>query len=181
MALAETDEIMKSLDVGDNFPSYILDMNLSGSLSSITDVSEDLSRELKENPAHCAVAVESSLQEGKAHVEVKIVSERDQTYRLAVFVVEDGIVSPQTLTTGINDSYVHNHVVRKVVSSSFRDDRIGRLTFGEEASRSYTVELSDMWNIENTYLYALAINEDGIVNNMNICCINGGESPYIFK
>lgn len=181
MALAETDEIMKSLDVGDNFPSYILDMNLNGSLSSITDVSEDLSRELKENPAHCAVAVESSLQEGKAHVEVKIVSERDQTYRLAVFVVEDGIVSPQTLPTGTSATYVHDHVVRKIVSSSFRGDRVGRLSYGEEMSKSYTIELSDGWNIENTYLYALAINEDGIVNNMNICSINGGNSPYIPK
>ncbi len=181
MALSQTGEIMSSMKIGQNFPSYLLDMNLNGSLSSITEVSEHLSRELKENPAHCAVAVASSLEDGKAHVEVKIISERDQTYRLAVFVVEDGIVSPQTLPTGTNATYVHDHVVRKIVSSSFRGDRVGRLSYGEEMSKSYTIELSDVWNIENTYLYALAINEDGIVNNMNICSINGGNSSYILK
>ena len=181
MSIPEASAIMNALGIGDEFPSYALNMNLHGSLSDILFVSDDLRKDALENPVHCGVACSSRIVGNEANVEIKVISEREQVYRVAVFVVEDGIVAAQTLPSGVNENYVHDHVVRRVVSSTFRGDRIGEIPHGKEASVTYNVALSGDWKIENTYIYALAVNESGCVNNMNICSIDGGNSPYRLK
>jgi hypothetical protein len=52
-------------------------------------------------------------------------------------------------------------------------DRIGDIKAGAEASKDYVFDFNQDWNEANTYVYALAIDSEGFVNNMNICSIKG--------
>lgn len=186
MAIGLTDQIRSGCGVKAGYPSYIIEMRADGPLTGDTyelkdSFRRDLAKTDSENPAHCGVAVSSTVSGNKASIEVKVASEKDDAYRVAVFVVENGIVSPQNVSSIVDDDYVHDHVVRKMVSSSYLGDRLGNIARGDEAAKTFEAELSSQWNIENTYVYALAINGKGYVNNMNICRIDGGESSYLLK
>jgi hypothetical protein len=52
---------------------------------------------------------------------------------------------------------------------------------GEEAEGSWTFDVDPAWNLQNTEIYALAIDSNGYVNNMNVCQIDGGDSGYDTK
>ena len=186
MALDETEQIRKACEVKDGYPSFLIEMHVSGPLTGETYEQEDAFRkELMKvdeaNPAHCGVAVSSVVSDSEAEVKVKVISEKEDNYRVSVFVVENGIVSGQNVASVVDEDYVHDHVVRRVLSSSYRGDRLGALASGQEKEISFKTQLSDLWNIDNTYVYALVLNGNGRVNNMNICKINGGDSPYLIK
>ena len=55
---------------------------------------------------------------------------------------------------------------------------MGRIAPGAVKSRTYEVSLDAAWNLANTYVYALAIDADGDVNNMQVCLLNGGSADY---
>ena len=57
----------------------------------------------------------------------------------------------------------------------------GSIPSGSEAVKTWSVEIDDSWVLENTYIYALALNADGYVNNMNVCAIAGGNSGFDLK
>ena len=125
----------------------------------------------------------------KAEVTVNVKSELSSQYRVIVLVVENKVEGWQKTTTYPEgkDDYIHNHVVRKVVTSygtTFTGEKItdsGSISSGDEASKTWSVELDEEWNLENTEIYALALDSDGYVNNMNLCDIDGGDSGYDLK
>jgi hypothetical protein len=57
---------------------------------------------------------------------------------------------------------------------------VGDVKAGEEASKEYVFDVDAAWNLDNTYIYALAVDYQGFVNNMNRCGING-RSDYNLK
>ena len=79
------------------------------------------------------------------------------------------------------------HVVRQVVttySGTFTGEKLtddGRIAAGTEVSKKWTVDVDRRWVLENTEIYALVLDADGYVNNMNICHIDGGDSGYDLK
>ena len=105
-----------------------------------------------------------------------------------VLVVQDGITGYQKHGTyGELDDYVHNHVVRQVVTAytdTFTGEKLtgdGVILSGEEASKTWALEIDSRWVLENTSVYALALDRNGYVNNMNVCQIDGGDSGYDLK
>ena len=190
LAIAETQALFKMFK-GLAYPSYVTDLRDSGLLTSdgIGDFRPSLERSLNEFPAHCGVAVSSAVDGNEAEVTVKLTSELTSEYRVVLLVVQDRIKGWQktTLYPEGEPDYVHNHVVRKVVTTyvgTFTGEKItsdGRIAAGVEASRTWTVELDTRWVLENTGVYALALDENGYVNNMNLCAIDGGDSGYDLK
>lgn len=173
-------------------PSFAVDLRDSGVLSS--DGSQAfapaLMNSFNESVTHCGVAVSSSLNADKtqAEIEVKIASELASEYRAVVLVVQNNIVGYQKHGTyGELNDYIHNHVVRKVVTSyttTFTGEKLtesGVIEAGKEASKTWTVDLDKAWNLEKTQIFALALDPDGYVNNMNLCDIDGGDSGYDLK
>ena len=79
-----------------------------------------------------------------------------------------------------HDNYTHRHVVREIVSATYRGDRIGNstVTAGAEVEKTYEIEIDEVWNLENTYIYVIAIDAEGNANNLNYCLLNGGVSDY---
>jgi hypothetical protein len=69
-------------------------------------------------------------------------------------------------------------------AGTFAGERItedGRIASGDEASKSWTIQVDKRWVLENTQIYALALDQNGYVNNMNVCALCGGDSGYDLK
>lgn len=177
-----TDRIMTDMNlISFGFPSFLLDMKIGGTLAEGSNLSNDLKQIAEDYPTYCGVALSSAVADGKATVNAKLFSEFDTTWRLAAFVVENKIKYYQMDGMQRKENATHNHVVRQIVSASYRGDRLGQVAADAEASKEYVFDIDPVWNLENTYIYVLAIDAEGVVNNMNYCLLNGGESEYILK
>jgi hypothetical protein len=177
-----TDRIMTDMNlISFGFPSFLLDMKIGGTLAEGSYLSNDLKQIAEDYPTYCGVALSSAVADGKATVNAKLFSEFDTTWRLAAFVVENKIKYYQMDGMQRKENATHNHVVRQIVSASYRGDRLGQVAADAEASKEYVFDIDPVWNLENTFIYVLAIDAEGVVNNMNYCLLNGGESDYITK
>lgn len=181
LAIEATDKIMMDMNVTSlGFPSYVVDMHYGGSLVEGVNLKEHLYEAMEDNPAYCGVAVSSELTDGNASVVVKIHSEIDAVWRCGVYVVEDKVKYYQKDGMKEHENYTHRHVVREIVSATYRGDRIGNGTAaaGTEVEKTYDVKVDQAWNLENTYIYVIAIDANGYANNLNYCLLNGGVSDY---
>lgn len=181
LAIEATDKIMMDMNVTSlGFPSYVVDMHYGGSLVEGVNLKEHLYEAMEDNPAYCGVAVSSELTDGNASVVVKIHSEIDAVWRCGVYVVEDKVKYYQKDGMKEHENYTHRHVVREIVSATYRGDRIGNGTAaaGTEVEKTYDIKVDQAWNLENTYIYVIAIDANGYANNLNYCLLNGGVSDY---
>lgn len=143
-----------------------------------------------EYPVYCGVAVSSSVSaDGSvAEITVKVRSEYTNPFSVVVAVVQDRIVGMQktSMFPEGQDDYIHNHVVRTVVtpySGTFTGEKMtedGFIHSGDEAVRTFTVPVDDRWVLDDTMVYALALDHEGCVNNMNVCQMAGGNSGYAY-
>lgn len=192
LAIPATQDLFK-LFTGLAYPSFTTDFRESGVLTSdgISLLQPSLMASFNDYPAHCGVAVSSVLNADatQAEVTVKVTSELTSEYRVVVLVVQDKIKGYQktpTYSEGQSD-YNHSHVVRQVVTSysgrfaGEKFDAEGIIASGEEKTKTWTVDIDSKWVLDNTEIYALAIDSDGYVNNMNVCHIDGGDSGYDLK
>lgn len=177
-----TDRIMIDMNlVSFGFPSFLLDLKVGGTLAEGSTLSRDINQLVEDYPTYCGIKVSSSVADGKATVKATLFSEFDTTWRMAAFVVENKIKYYQMDGMQKKEDATHNHVVRQIISSSYRGDRIGQVAAEAELSKEYVFDIDSAWNLDNTYIYILAIDPDGVVNNMNYCLLGGGESDYILK
>lgn len=201
-AIAETQDVFKlcsSLFAADlAYPAFATDLRVVGVLTgeSVSTFRPSIESAFTEYLPHCGAAVASVMNEDKtsAEVTVKVASEQTSEYRVIVLVVQDKIIGWQITNypdpdepDGGTNSYNHRHVVRKVVTTyagTFTGEKLtsdGKIAAGEEASKTWTVDVAQEWVLENTEIYALVLDSEGFVNNMNVCAIDGGDSGYDIK
>lgn len=165
----------------DATPAAVIDMRKGCSLhqGNREAAKNEINASMKEYPAHCGVCV-SSVMKGtsKSGVTVKLKSEKTSDYYLAVYVVEDGIKGHQLDGSLSYDDYYHQFVERKLVSRTVFGDALGTVASGTEKIMEYAVDIDPAWNLGKTYVYALALDADGYVNNMQVCLVDGGDSGY---
>lgn len=197
LAIPATQDVYKLCDALTKeslaYPSFCVDFHTAGILAedSIGEFIPAIKASHELYPAHCGVAVSSQLNADKtqATVTASIASELTSDYRMIILVIENKIEGWQktTLYPEGQDDYIHSHVVRKVVtsySSTFTGEKLtdsAQIKAGEEASKTWTVDLDSAWVPENTMIYAIALDKDGHANNMNVCAIDGGDSGYDLK
>lgn len=192
LAIAQTQDLIK-LFKGLAYPSFVTDLRTAGVLTDdgVAGFRPSIEASFTEYLPHCGVAVSSAIsQDGaKADVTVKVTSEKTSQYRVVVLVVQDQIKGWQKTTTYPegDDDYLHRHVVRKVITGyerTFTGEKLGddgRIPAGEETSKTWSVDVESRWNLGKTSIYALVLDENGYVNNMNVCAIDGGDSGYDYK
>lgn len=169
---------LKSVFGWTEYPSYVTDMRDCGSLSG-SGCRMSIEKSLYETVTHSGVAVSCAGDGGKYKATAKLFSESPMEYRMAAYLVEDKVIAEQTVSGNVKDEdYVHRHVVRKMLSSSVSGDALGAVDEGEEVTRSYEFELDPSWNVQNMTVAVLAIDNQGYVNNMNLCAVNGGNADY---
>jgi len=66
-----------------------------------------------------------------------------------IYVVENGITSRQSSTSGIIDNYVNNHVLRAGLNGTWGEDLGGNLKQGDKITDSVTTTLAADWVAEN--------------------------------
>lgn len=175
MGIGLANEMMTDFNITEN-PYYLTDLRDKGGVSSNEEKSayrRSIMNSTDNYPAHVGVALRCvAPQQGGSEyeVEVSLLSERNDFYRVALFVAEDGIVAEQNVD-GTYKSYTHNHVVRKMLSASYRGDNIGAIAAEQSVSKTYTFEMPSEWVPERCKIYALAIDEAGFVNNLGVCCV----------
>ena len=165
-------------------PYAVVDMREGMSLEqgARDKAKEAITASTKKYPAHCAVAVSSVKNaQGNASVEVKLYSEKAVEYYLAVYVVEDGIKGYQKDGSLEYQDYYHQFVTRKMVSQTVYGDKVGKVQASEEKTMNYNVAVDADWNLANTYIYALAMDANGYVNNMQVCLLDGDSAGYEYK
>lgn len=191
LAIAATQDVIRMFS-GLAYPSFVVDMRPqhAGLLTSdgIGDFQPAVKASAEEYPTHCGVAVSSVVSDGVAKISARIASEFTTEYRMIILVVQDRIKGYQKHSDyGELSDYSHRHVVRKVVTSyekTFTGEKLtddGIVSAGETAEKQWNVEIDDRWVLENTEIYALALDANGYVNNMNVCAINGGDSGFDLK
>lgn len=91
------------------------------------------------------------------NVKVTFIGSQSGNYKLAVYLVENGIVAPQLLPDDTRDaSYVHHNVLRKAISFNMGDALVsGTIADGSEYSKSYTTPIDVAW--DNSNLKAICI------------------------
>ena len=179
MAFPQEDEIAKDMKV-QGYPSASVDMRQTLSLTNEQSLLDPaIEAAFGEYAAHCGVAVKSDYDEsaGSAEITVELASELTSTYRLAVYVVENDIVASQTEGQVSRPDYVHHYVARRLLSSTYKGDNLGTVEKDASATRTYSVTPDQGWNLDNTSVYALAIDENGYVNNMAVCQFKDGDTP----
>ena len=167
-------------------PQCYIDMHPEKVTSDMSDLRQGVETALARE-TFCGIAVESNLDEtsGRLSVTVKVTSNRSESFRYLVFLVEDGIEYTQY---GITGSYVHNNVVRDMLSTSSNGERLNAgkpLIEGIEYESSRSVSLDDGWKTENMRIVATAlVSEDGGVTYVSantISCPLGGNADYAVK
>lgn len=153
--------------------------------AQLADLREAVDTELARG-AVCGVAIESAIAEGNISVTVKVSSNESAVYRYLIFLVENGI---EYMQYGVEEpEYIHNNVVRKVLSMSSNGERLNGgspLVAGVEYSATRSASLDDSWNTENMYVVAAALtSEDGGISY--ICansakCLAGESSEYVLN
>lgn len=85
--------------------------------------------------APCAISIGGTLSQ----LTISVTAAEKGHYKLGVVLVEDGLVAAQT---GGTEDYVHNAVLRKLVSASLSGDELGELEAGASAQKEYSVEVA---------------------------------------
>ena len=192
MTIAETAVFNSALGGFDGLPRLFWNMRKGTKLIG-PSFTESYAEEIASYSPQCGVSIQTSMaidsydgRDANAkspwNITVGITSNIPSVYRYLIFLVEDGIVADQTG----NPNYVHDNVVRKVLTGASGDkinDNLP-LTVGVEAKAVKEVTLSDDWNPANMrVIVAAMVSDDGgynwTANNVSECRL--GESvSYVY-
>ena len=177
MGIQLTNILVTKFGIG-GFPGFVVDMREG--TSTLTDIQPMIDNSLNSFPATCGVKVTSICSNGSGKADIELYAAKSDTFRVALYLIEDKIVAQQNKGGEYVDNYTHNHVVRTLISTMYEGDRVGEIKAGEKGSKSYNFTLNSAWNAENCTLCALVFDGSGTVINSALCPING-ETNYDYK
>lgn len=114
------------------------------------------------------------------HVESEFLADLDGTYRLAVYVLESEIVSPQLnyAVTGNPEypsptayDYIHEHTFRTSVNGTDGVTLLSDPVAGDVVVKSYTFPWNSNWSLEHSEIVAV-ITRSGTGEIMNVAHVN---------
>lgn len=187
MRLDQNEMFRDHVKLSDGLPLFAFNM-LKPSVNPVTVplIKEEMDRVGREYPATCGVAISASCAEGVLKVSAHVTSNVRENFRYHMILVEDGIEG--YAQAGADGPYVHDNVVRKVLSGSKWGDDMNQgmpLEVGVEVTVERDVRLDDSWNPDNMRAVFVAMtSEDGgntfICNNVNECEV-GAASDYEYE
>lgn len=157
------------------FPTTLVDMDpvSKNSVASSTLLLDRIRKSMGEAVTTCGLKVSSHTEDRELIVDIEVTIAEDNDYKLAVLLVRDGIVAPQT---GGGDNYVHSSVVSRSLNGSLAGDVLGTFETDDIVSRQYRCLLndSDLPEKMRVVTYLLGLREDGTytVNNTVSCPAN---------
>ena len=121
------------------------------------------------------IAINSSISGSQAEFNIKVTSTGTTSLFLEVIVVEDKVNARQRDDVGSEVMMEHPWVARKIVSESGGSDYGDPISLTKDIEQvsSYTVDIDQIWNQDNLYIYAVVMDAGGVVHNVAVCPING--------
>ena len=153
------------------------------SVSTITGMIDRLHKEA----ADVGIAAAASLSDKTVGVNVQIKAAVDGQYRVAVWVLEDGIRGKQE---GATEDWMntHSNAVRVMAGNTLNlriyGEKMGELQVGQTAEKSFTVSLDESCKPENCKVLVVinAAGSDGRYDLANcVVCPIGGSVTYDYK
>ncbi len=120
-------------------------------------------------PSYVNVALEGTLDVTTRQLTVNVgayyTGTTTSTNRLTVMLLEDNVSGPQTgaanfypsQINSIDNSYTHNHMLRKVLTSTFNGEALTTTTSGTSVSKSYTYTIPAQFVNNPSYLGNLQV------------------------
>ncbi len=121
-------------------------------------ISQELSK-----PNDAFINIYSAYNEGSRTAQLTISTEflnnLGDDYKLAVFLIEDSIHGCQldydlTTPTQIDSAYIHRHVLRAALNSSFGENLINDPDLTTKYIRLYNYQIPDKYNVDQCYILA---------------------------
>ena len=110
--------------------------------------------------AGVGIAADAEADGSDIKVNVNVTASAANEYYLAVLLLENGIIYPQT---GGNDNYVHNHTYRATLSESIFGDSLGAMTVGQTVSKEYSITANAEYEIDNCSIVCYVCTKSGDV------------------
>lgn len=160
------------------YPSFVVDMR--DATNDKNDLQAMLNATFNDYPPYCGVRLSTTYDasQRKCDISVEIAAEKSDSYRVALYIIENKIISRQNRNSLYIEDYEHNHVFRTLATQSSGGDRVGDLAAGDKATLSRSITLNEGWVAENMRVYALVITADGYVNNVAECALCNGSTNY---
>lgn len=77
------------------------------------------------------------------------------TYKICAYLTEDSIVKPQLTLSGVDTNYVHRHVLRGSLNSTWGDTLMtGNTPKNAQFHKNYSMTLNSAWNENRCYVVA---------------------------
>ena len=167
------------------FPTIVADMHKNyktSNYNSQTAVNNVISGAIKRVEARAAVAATSlyDSENGTIAVLAKVKANTTGEYRVGMWVLEDGIESPQNNALSSADN-THNNCVRYVDSKAGGRDysglSVGTINSGEYANTRFILDVENHWNMENCHVVVFVSSKESdgkfYVNNIIDVPLNG--------
>lgn len=106
------------------------------------------------------ISLKKSVSGKKIAVDVKLqyTESISGTHKFALYLIEDNIISKQATTSGTNDNYIHNHVLRHTFDLAVGKVLTATLVPGRTFEKHYEYEASPDYKIENCYVVCVILN-----------------------
>ena len=136
---------------------------------------------LHQDTADAGIAASVRQTGSSLGVNVQVKAAKENKYRIAVWVLEDGIRAKQD---GAFDDWMNTHsnairvMAGKTLNMRIYGENVDVLKKGETAEKSFVIALDDSWNAENCKVMVLvnAATDDGRYNLANCAICPIGES-----
>lgn len=170
-------------------PGFWLDLRKDRkTTNSASEIRSMITNVLDNNRTTCGIAmnVEYDPSSRKGTANVRILSEStSEDYRILSFVIESGIEAFQIDGSENSNTYIHDHVVRELLSQSYLGDKLKAVVANEEKNSKIGFTLQDEWNAEQVKIVVAVLSSyDGgasyVVNNVASCGI-GKTSDYKYN
>ncbi len=114
-------------------------------------------------PAVAAIQIINKMEGNTltAHTKTTFLQDYYFPVKLALYVIEDGIVSPQIDGGDTIADYTHNHVLRKSLNGTYGAyfSENGQVAAKMSYTKSYKTECPAEWNKQNCYIVAILMDE----------------------
>ena len=179
MTIQETYDFKNALGGKSGLPAFYWNMNKETYTGGAT-FTDGFSALKQSYETFCGVKLSSDYddQTRELKLQIGITSNNPVIFRYIAFLVEDNIPATGDYEqNGRGEDYIHNNVVRKVITSAVTGDKLNNglpLTVGVESRIEKTLVLDSTWKPENMRVVVAAMaSDDGgynwIANNVNEC------------
>lgn len=176
-SIAEGERLVNDFNIA-SIPQAVFDYRVTASHQG-SKLSQALQEELKDYPAVCGIAAESSVEGDRIYAEAKIRFAETGRYRVCCAVIEDGL----QYENGYSEDGYYNHVLRSFATSR-TGEALGVCEAGTEYPCAYTFTVAKTWNLQNCSVLFYVMKEEGAAlytNNVVVCPALKGSCEFRYE